>query len=331
MTSAAPSEPPIAGAIDFTPVTPEELAMATASLESFLRSKVNLLLQRDGDRAVQRRLQEEIGKVKRKEEQLATLRKQGAARARKVDELQETIRKTKALEVQAGRICQTLQETMTKREALTEKMAHEMAEYRLSVQERVHQNIKDILAKCAERATAVEAIEAENAKLEAEVEEKRQVFESAFTRFQSDLKDRTDTFKTQFEEYQQTLNEVGLLETKLALIQREQSKVEMTRHALQEQLEVYQKQFEGFANSTMTPEDVEALAERQRRQAELQIQKLESEKSEAHRMRLQFDKELTELRTKHASMKKEVQQLEKTRTTAEKKCRQAQQLAKESS
>ena len=116
-----------------------------------------------------------------------------------------------------------------------------------------------------------------------------------------------------------------LLEVRLAFGRRERNSVEMTRSGLQQQLEVYEKQFEGFAKSAMKPEDVEALAQRQYEQAQLRLTELEKDKAALHQQRLQMDKEVTDLRARLAALKRETQQLEKTRAAAEKRCRQAQQ------
>ncbi|KAL7701888.1 Myosin-like coiled-coil protein [Lotmaria passim] len=302
-----------------------ELHMAEAALRTVLGQKVQALAEEQGEAFIQSLIQKEIAKTKKLESDLAAVKKKLGAQERVVDDVRTEVRKTNALEEKAKSMCHALQDTAKKREQLTEKIRAEMESYRQGVRERVGQNVQNILDECEKKRERVEAAEAEVAELEATVTAKGKAFEQSFAQFKDGLKDRTSHYQALIASYQEAAKEVQLLEVRLAFVRRERNSVEMTRSGLQQQLEVYEKQFEGFAKSAMKPEDVEALAQRQYEQAQLRLTELEKDKAALHQQRLQMDKEVTDLRARLAALKRETQQLEKTRAAAEKRCRQAQQ------
>ncbi|CBZ27880.1 conserved hypothetical protein [Leishmania mexicana MHOM/GT/2001/U1103] len=305
--------------------SPEQLQMAETALRAVLMEKVQALAAAHGDAFIQGLVQKEIARTKKMETELASMKKRLGVQERFVDSVRMDVRKVKAQEEKSKYICQNLQETARKREQLTEKMQPEMEAYRSDVRERVSQNVQSIWAECEKRRERVETVEAEVKELEARLGHRKETFEQNFAEFQDGLKGRTTEYQELIVAYQEATKDVGLIEAQLMLVRRERQSVEVTRAALQQQLEVYEKQFEGFADSVMKPEDVEALARRQHDQAQMRITELEAEKANVHQQRLQMDKELTDLRAKHASLKREMQQLERAKAAAEKKCRQAQQ------
>lgn len=309
--------------------SPEQLNMAESALRAILTKKVQALAAEHGDAYIQSLVQNEITKTKRMETDLANVKKKLGAQERVVDEARVEVRRVRMQEDKAKFLCQSLQEATKKREQLTEKMEAEMETYRTDVQQRVNQNVQNILTECEKRRQRVEGTEAEVAELETRLAGKKTAFEENFAQFQDSLKGRTAQFQELIAAYQEATKDVEMLEAQLMLVRRERNSVEMARAALQQQLEVYEKQFDGFANSVMKPDDVEALAQRQRDQAQMRIAQMEEEKTHVHQQRLQMDKELTDLRAKHAALKREMQQLEKNKTAAEKKCRQAQQSRQE--
>ena len=290
--------------------------MAEAALRTVLGQKVQALAEEQGEAFIQSLIQKEIAKTKKLESDLAAVKKKLGAQERVVDDVRTEVRKTNALEEKAKSMCHALQDTAKKRELLTEKIRAEMESYRQGVRERVGQNVQNILDECEKKRGRVEAAEAEVAELEATVTAKGKAFEQSFAQFKDGLKDRTSHYQALIASYQEAAKEVQLLEVRLAFVRRERNSVEMTRSGLQQQLEVYEKQFE---------EDVEALAQRQYEQALLRLTELEKDKAALHQQRLQMDKEVTDLRARLAALKREMQQLEKTRAAAEKRCRQAQQ------
>ncbi|GET89418.1 hypothetical protein, conserved [Leishmania tarentolae] len=305
--------------------SPEQLQMAESALRAVLLEKVQALAVEHGDAFIQSLIQKEIARTRKMETELANVKKKLGVQERFVDGIRMDVRKVRAQEEKSKYLCQNLQETAKKREQLTEKMQPEMEAYRTDVRERVNQNVESIRAECEKRRERVETVELEVKELEEALAQKKETFEQSFAEFQDGLKGRTAQYQELIVAYQEATKEVELMEAQLMLVRRERQSVEMTRAALQQQLEVYEKQFEGFAESVMKPEDVEALAKRQHDQAQMRITELETEKTTVHQQRLQMDKELTDLRAKHASLKRELQQLEKAKAAAEKKCRQAQQ------
>lgn len=303
----------------------DELHMAEVALRALLERKVQALAKEHGEAFIQTLIQKEIAKTKKLESEVATTKKKLGLQERVVDDLRAEVRKANGQEEKAKYMCHTLQETAKKREQLTEKVSAEMEAYRQGVRERVGQNVQNILDECEKKRERVEAAEAEMTELEKAVADKKAAFEQSFAQFQDGLQDRTSHYQGLIAAYQEALKEVQMLEARLSLVRRERNSVEMARSGLQQQLDVYDKQFEGFAKSAMKPEDVEALAQRQNEQAQLRLTELEKDKTRLHQQRLQADKDLTDLRAKLAALKRDMQQLEKTRTAAEKRCRQAQQ------
>lgn len=305
--------------------SPDELHMAEAALRSVLEAKVQALAKEHGEAFIQSLLQKEIAKTKKLESDVAAAKKKLGTQERTVDDLRVEVRKVHAQEEKAKYMCHALQDTAKKREQLTEKVNAEMVSYRQGVRERVGQNVQNILDECEKKREKVEAAEVEMTELEKAVNNKKAAFEQSFAEFQDGLKDRTSQYQELIGAYQEALKEVQLLEARLSLVRRERNSVEMARSGLQQQLDIYDKQFEGFAKSAMKPEDVEALAQRQHEQAQLRLTELENDKANLHQQRLQHDKDVTDLRARLAALKRDMQQLEKTRAAAEKRCRQAQQ------
>lgn len=298
--------------------------MAEVALRTVLENKVQALAQEHGESFIQNLIQKEIAKTKKLEADVATLKKKIGAQDRVTAAVRQELRNNTRQEEQAKFMCHAVQETTKKREQLTEKVSAEMEAYRQGVREKVEQNVQNILDECKKKQERVESAEAEVAELEATVAEKKKAFEETYAQFQDGLKDRTNQYQELITSYQTALKEVQLLEARLSLARRERNSIEMSRSGLQQQLDVYDKQFEGFAKSAMKPEDVEELARKQHEQAHLRLGELEQDKARLHQERLQLDKELADLRTKLAGLKRELQQLEKTRAAAEKRCRQAQ-------
>ncbi|KAG5501816.1 hypothetical protein JKF63_04085 [Porcisia hertigi] len=305
--------------------SPEELQMAEEALRVVLMGKVQALAAERGEAFIQSLTQKEINRTKKMEAELATLKKRLVVQDHTLNELRLGVRKVKVQEEKCKQLCHGLQETAKKREQLMGEMQSEMETYRTSIRDRVTQNVQSILAECEKRREHVETTEAEVAELEATLAHQKEAFEQSFADFQVGLKGRTEQYQELIDSYQESAKEVELLEARLMLVRREHNSVEMTRASLQQQLEVYEKQFQGFADSVMKPEDVEALARRQSEQAQLRIAQMEADKANVHQQRLKMDKELTDLRAKHASLKRNLQQLEKVKAAAAEKCRQAQQ------
>nr|CCM16349.1 hypothetical protein, conserved [Leishmania guyanensis] len=329
MSTSGPATIEEAALASLASYSPEECQMAEEALRAVLMEKVQALAAEHGDAFIQSLVQKEIFRTKQMEKELANVKKRLGVQERVVDDVRMDMHKVKAQEEKSKYLCHSLQETAKKREQLTEKMQPEMETYRSGVRERVNQNVQDIWAECEKRREVVEKVEAEVKELEVTLAHKKESFEQSFAEFQEGLKGRMAHYQELVVAYQEATKEMERIETRLVLVRRERNSVEMMRANLQQQLEVYEKQFEGFAESVMKPDEVKALAQRQHDQAKMRIAELEAEKANVHQQRLEMDKETTDLRAKHASLKREIQQLEKAKAAAEKKCRQAQQSRQE--
>ncbi|KAK7201181.1 hypothetical protein NESM_000179500 [Novymonas esmeraldas] len=330
MTSTSgPASPEEAALASLSCFSSEQLHMAEAALQAALMDKVRAIAAEHGEAFIQNLLQREIARTKKMEAQLTTVKKRLGAQERVLHDTQAEVRAVKVHEEKSKFICHNLQDVTKKREQLTEKMEAEMAAYRNDTQARVSQNVQNLVAECEKRRERVEAAEAEAAELEKELEEKKADFESSFADLQDGLTGRTAQYQELIGAYQEATREVEVLEARLMLLRRERNSVEMARAALQQQLELYEKQVDSFAKAVMKPADIEVFAQQQRDQSQARIAALETEKAAVHQQRLQMDKELVELRAKLAALRREVPQLEKAKVAAEKRCRQAQQARQE--
>lgn len=296
--------------------------------EAHVRAEVATVLAQEGEALIRKLLQEEIAAVKKKESDIASVRKKVALCSREVDDCQDALRKVTALRAKGESICAALQTAMQKRESLTARMTAEMEEHRSSVKSRVEANVADIRAKCEARQAEVNLIQSENAELEAKLRDKKEMFEAAFAQFQLDLQHRTSSFHQLLSSCQASAKDLEDVQSKLALVRRERNVITSNTNILTEQLRVYESQFEAFEKTTMTPEHVLQLSRQQKTQADARISQLEKEKFDNNQLRLKADKEVVELRSRLAALKKAVQQAEKTKTVAERKCRQAQERAR---
>lgn len=304
---------------------------ATAGYEAHLRTEVAALQAEHGEAHLQRLLQQDIAACKKRESELALALGRVKTASEEMRRLQEAIRKTSHAREKTATMCDAIEGTSAKREALTASMAAEMAANRAGYKARIQDRLADIRAGVAEREEKVVVVEAENAELEKALEEHKTKFEAFYNKFQGSLQDRTSTFEELLGGCQQTAQELETVQSRLMLARRERNATEAKTATLEKQLQTYESQFETFASATVKPEDVAALAAKQQEQAHKRIADLEAQKAEANQLRLQFDKETTEMRAKLAALKRELLAAEKAKAAAEKKCRLAQEKSRQKS
>ncbi|KEG07629.1 hypothetical protein DQ04_09231010 [Trypanosoma grayi] len=296
--------------------------------ESEAREMVKALLAEKGEAHVQNMLQSEIQKVKKKESELASVKKKVTVTTKEVDELQMDIRQAVETKAEAERMCKVLQSAMKRRAELTEEAKKKMEEHRLSVQSKVEMNVSDIRAKYDERKQQVQQIMEENSRLREEVAQQKKEFDEAYTSYQESWKERESYVGELMRSYQQVTKEMELLDARLALVRRERQVAEEGKKLLQRQLEMYSTQLSGFSdNHTMV--EAEKVAAQQREEGEARIAQLEISKKEANELRLRFDKEAAEWRAACAAARRELQKTEKAKLAAEKQCRMAQEKARQ--
>ncbi|ESL10413.1 hypothetical protein TRSC58_01855 [Trypanosoma rangeli SC58] len=133
---------PVEGAVDALRQMQEKQKTETEA-----RAFVRALLADKGGSYVQSVLQAEIQKVKKKESELAIIKKKVTATNKEVDELQGDIRRAIEAKVETERMCKFLQTAMKQRARLTEEAKKEMGEHRGSVKQKVEQNVHDIRVK----------------------------------------------------------------------------------------------------------------------------------------------------------------------------------------
>ncbi|KAF5222308.1 hypothetical protein C3747_140g65 [Trypanosoma cruzi] len=295
--------------------------------ETEARAFVSSLLAEKGESHVQNVLQAEIQKVKKKESELAAIKKKVTATNKEVDELQLDIWRANETKTEAERLCKVLQAATKRRAMLTEEARKEMEEHRIGVQQKVENSVKDIRVNCDERKETVMALMEENNRLREEVEMKKKQFDEAYEAYQAGWKARESYLDELMRGFQQVTREVELLEGRLALTRRERQMTEEGMVLLRRQLDTYNTQLRDFSES-YTVEDAEKMAAQQREQVEARIAQLEEEKREANELRLKFDKELAGWRTALAAAKRELQKAEKARMAAEKQCRVQQEKSR---
>ncbi|EKF38718.1 hypothetical protein MOQ_001071 [Trypanosoma cruzi marinkellei] len=295
--------------------------------EAEIRAFVTALLAEKGESHVQNVLQAEIQKVKKKESELAAIKKKVTATNKEVDELQLDIMMANEAKTKAERLCKVLQAATKRRAMLTEEAKKEMEEHRIGVQQKVENSVQDIRAKCDERKEAVMALMEENNRLREEVGEKKKQFDEAYEAHQADWKAREGYLGELMRSFQEVTMEVELLEGRLAFTRRERQITEEGMVLLRRQLDTYNTQLRDFSEG-YSVENAEKVTALQREQLEARIAQLEEEKKEANELRLKFDKELAGWRTALAAAKRELQKAEKARMAAEKQCRVQQEKSR---
>ncbi|KAG8341186.1 hypothetical protein ERJ75_000869400 [Trypanosoma vivax] len=297
-------------------------------LEKEACAAVAAILSAKGEAAVQKLLQEEIRRVKKVESDVAAAKKRVVAAGRGVDEAQLKVRRELESKAEAERICAVLQNALRRREANTSEAVKEMEARRLAVREKVEQNISDVRAKCDEKQKQTAEMEEENVRLRAVVDEKKREFDEAYATYQDDWAEREQHVEALMRSSREVEREIELLEKKLSYVRQERKLTEATKLNLQHHLEAYEAHFEQYKHS-QTIEEAEKTFAQQREEVEKRLAQLENEKKEAQELRLKFDKETIGLRGALATAKRELQKIERDRHLAEKRCRLAQEKARE--
>lgn len=299
--------------------------MNAQSYRDHIYQQVRALLDEHGGGYIQKKLQEEIAKVKKRESDVASMRKRVSAVSQRIAVLNDRRRKLEAAKSKAELLCQTLQSSLKKRQELTSKLSENMEQHRQDVKTRVEAAVATTRGEMEQRREALSTLGRENEKLAAELEEKKQSFEEVCSAFESGLRDRAAYFQNLMKDCSAVAREVETLEGKIFLTRREHMSVEQTRRSLEAQLATHKEYFDTVLQSSMKPEDVQRLLQIQRENMGQRILRLESDKREAAELRAKFDSETCELRGKLAALRKEMPALEKTKAAAERLCRKAQQ------
>ncbi|EPY24560.1 hypothetical protein STCU_03174 [Strigomonas culicis] len=296
--------------------------------EAAMQAKVQSLHTEHGDSHIQKLLQEEIAKVKKMETDLAKLKKKVSAESTVVEDVQAKIRKTNAALKSSEATCHTLQATMKQYKTLTEKLKTETDTQRETLRQRVADSIASLEKGNAEKKKIVEELEAENEQLQKDVSERKVNFEQAYESFKSTISNHDDAFRQMIIECQETASTLEDLEEKRLAVRQERTMLQSNKDSLEQQLALYDTQFSHLVGSTVKRADIEALMKKQKEQEDEKIATLNEEKKKTVQLRIQFDKEAQELRGKLASLRREVQQLERKKIASEKKLRTAQQNVK---
>ncbi|SCU71933.1 uncharacterized protein TEOVI_000351500 [Trypanosoma equiperdum] len=297
-------------------------------LETQARAVVTALLAEKGEVYVQGLLQAEIQRVKKKESEAAAIKKKISAATKLAGELKGDIRRETEAKAEEEHMCKNLQAEMKRRSTLTEEATRRMESRRLTLKKDVETSVRDVREKYDDRKRQAMELVEENKRLTDEVAKMRKEFDEARATYADTCKERETYVESLIRSYREVTREVETLEAKIALVRRERQASEQRKASLEKQLESYNSQF-GSLSEGQSVEDAERMAKEQREEAEARIAQLESEKKEASEIRLRLDKETATWRAALAAHKRELPRLEKAKLAAEKRCRQAQERARQ--
>lgn len=301
---------------------------AVKSFEDLQRKEIKALYEEHGANYVQELLQQEIAKLKKKESELAVLKKKNAAQGRENDSLQDKARRLEKQFASTQDDCRSTQNKTKKLTELAERVAVEFETRRNEIQAKIKANCANLREQYEKQKEELDALCAENESLEKELNERKSAFEQSFQEFQDTLLNRTTSFQEIIEKCQETAKELEELHIELTAARQEKKALTTSIAVLIEQAKVYETQFSSFSEKTTTPESVKAIAEKQKEQSDKKIENLNAEKKEAINIRNRLDRDIAEFRAKVAACKREHIKLEKVRNQLERKCRQVREKQK---
>ena len=289
--------------------------------EQLIRQQVQQLQQDKGESGCQQLLQQTIQKTKKKESELAMAKKRGDAMARETETLQLEHRKAISLLAQLESQSQTLREDTTRLETEVVNAEAEMAARRDEVRQRIDREVTDLREKLELQAKEDEPLAAENVELKKKFDAMRAEFDNSFKEYEQGWKTKEAETKVLVQKLTDQLRATQTLDAELMLGDRDLRQLRDEMAVYREQLHMYATKFDGFEAIAMKSEDVEKIAQMQKKQLQDKLDQLESEKKQANDLKSNFDRDAQQLRAKLQAVKKKIQLAEKAKLAAETRCR----------
>ncbi|CCW70197.1 unnamed protein product [Phytomonas sp. Hart1] len=293
--------------------------------EARLKEEVRQLLEENDRSYLESALKSEMDHLKKRQKFANELARQKRSMEQTIAELSEELKHRKNTRMRKKEACHDLDEFIKRKRQIDEKMKVDLPEMRLASKKTFYERLKNAEETFDEKRKEIEKLKEENDALAVVVESLQNEYESMHTQITVERKEKLEKINSILETNQSFASEVDDLHVRLEVVVREKSTLQSSMIALKDQLSVYEVQYEHLVSSSVNPEDVQRLLDKQKADSEAQMGRLQQDKTEALNLRVKLEKELAELRSRHVSLKKEVSDLERARTVAEKKCRKAQE------
>jgi hypothetical protein len=289
--------------------------------EALIRRQVAALLAEKGESGCQQMLVQVIQKVKKRESEVATAKKRGDAVARENEQLMVDYKKMQISAQQIESSLRILSDDTARIDAEMATAASVMTQRRDEVRNRIEGEVQELRRNLEKQAADDELLVAENAELRKQFDQERAAFDAAFREHEKGWSEKEQNTKQLIQKLSVQLNETQMLDARLMLGERELKQLHDEIAVYREQLTTYSTKFDGFDAIAMKSEDVEKIAQMQKKQLQEKYDTLEQEKKKANELKSEFEKEALQFRAKFAALKKKLLQLEKTRVNLEGKCR----------
>ncbi|CCW64111.1 unnamed protein product [Phytomonas sp. EM1] len=293
--------------------------------EARLKDEVRQLVEEHDVSHLESALKTEMDNLKKRQKYANELAKQKRSIEQTISELSEELKHLKNVRTKKEEACRELDEFTKRKRQMNEKIKLELPEMRLASKKTFYERLKQAEETFDEKRKDIAKQKEENDALAVVVESLQNEYESMHTQINVERKEKLEKINSILATNQSFASKVDDLHVRLQVVVREKSTLQSSIIALKEQLAVYEAQYEHLNSSSMKPEDIQRLLDKQKVDSEAQMERIQQEKTEALNLRGKLEKELAELRTRHVSLKKEIPDLERAKVTAEKKCRKAQE------
>ena len=289
------------------------------------QQEAEAIFRSGGDAAVGEALRSEIAKTKKLESDVAQQKKkvEGAKR------LQET----KSVEVsklaqQKEAIHAACKKLIAERERLEAVLAETSADdekRRQDVKEKFDKDVEGIIAKVDEQAAKKVETVKENEELTKKFDELKASFDGMMDGKMSEWKSRDEETRTVVA----TLQERMVLHDKLTQLaetrETEAENLKRGTEAYTEQAAIYEGRMSDFEGALQKSAEVVELTARREAEYHTEIKRYEEAKIADVAARKASEEDLRKVKSRVRDMRKQLVQVEKTKATAEKRCRAAQE------
>jgi chromosome segregation ATPase len=303
--------------------TPGAVVIEAAETARFQQEALTVF-ERGADAAVQEELQVEIAKTKKLESELATIKKKVDAAKRQQD--------VKALEYakllqQKEALHQTCKHLIADRERL-EKFNAENADAddarREEVRLKFEKDVDSILAKVEEQAAQKATAITENAALTKEFDDLKATFDAMMNTKMSEWKERDEQTRAVVSTLQERMMRHDKLQQLAQAHEAEAENLARGIVAYNDQATMYGERMGDFDSALVKSAEVIELTARREAEFQAEIKRMEDMKQQDATVKRQMEDEAAAARSRIRELRKQLQQLERTKMQAEKKCRAAQ-------
>mmetsp|Transcript_35507 Transcript_35507/g.109495 ORF Transcript_35507/g.109495 Transcript_35507/m.109495 type:complete len:394 (-) Transcript_35507:176-1357(-) len=288
------------------------------------QQEAEAVFRQGGDAAVQEALRAEIAKTKKLESDVAQMKKKVDAAKRQQDAKSIELTKLAQQKEIIHAACKKLIAERERLEAVLAEGAAEDEKRREEVKAKFDKDVEGIIAKVDEQAAQKVETLKENAELTKKFDELKANFDGMMDGKMSEWKNRDEETRAVVA----TLQERMVVHDKLAQIveQREAEAENLKRgtEAYTEQAAIYEARMSDFEGALGKSAEVVELTAKREQEYHAEIKRFEEAKAADVVARKAAEEEVRKVKARVRDLRKQLTQIEKTKATAEKRCRAAQ-------